>query len=89
MSDKNQSSWNFYPRPTFKFSPIGAVLGILLCFLVLVTPLVAQNNPFFTENMGKFASYSTETLAKAAIIVDAQEIFQISGTEQLTAEKTG
>ncbi len=87
MSDKNQSSWNFYPRPTFKFSPIGAILGILLCFLVLVTPLVAQNNPFSPENMGKFASYSTETLAKAAIIIDAQEIFQISGTEQLTAEK--
>ncbi|MDJ0680526.1 MAG: mechanosensitive ion channel [Xenococcaceae cyanobacterium MO_167.B52] len=87
MSDKNQFSRNFYPRQTFNFSRIGKVLVILLCFLLLVAPLAAQNNPLSPENMGKFASYSTGTPAKAAVVIDAQEIFQISGTEQLTAEK--
>ncbi len=87
MSYKNQSGWNFCARRTVNFSRIRIVLVILLWFLFLVTPVAAQNNISFPENLPIFSGYPTLTETKASIIIDGQEIFQISGTEQLTAQK--
>ena len=87
MFYKNQSSWNLGKQRSFKFSGSGIVLVILLWFLLLVTPVASQDNPFYLEKLPIFSDYFTVTETKAAISIDAQEIFQVSKTNELNAEQ--
>ncbi len=87
MYYKNKFTWNFCKQQSFNFSWTRIVLVILSCLLVLVTPVAAQNNGFSLEKLPIFSGYSTIAATKAAITIDGQEIFQVSGTKQLTAEE--
>ncbi len=87
MYDQNKFTWNFCEQQSFNLSWTRIVLVILSCLLVLVTPVSAQNNGFSLEKLPIFSDYSTIAVTKAAIIIDGQEIFQVSGTKQLTAEE--
>ena len=87
MYDQNKFTWNFCEQQSFNLSWTRIVLVILSCLLVLVTPVSAQNNGFSLEKLPIFSGYSTIAATKAAITIDGQEIFQVSGTKQLTAEE--
>ncbi|MDJ0573618.1 MAG: mechanosensitive ion channel [Xenococcaceae cyanobacterium MO_234.B1] len=87
MSYKNKFTWNFCKQQSFNFSCPRIVLVILLFLLLWVTPVSAQNNGFSLEKLPIFSGYSTLAETKAAITIDGQEIFQVSGTTQLTAEE--
>ncbi len=87
MSYKNRFTGNFCQRQSFKFSWKRIVLVILSWFFLLVTPVWAQNNSFSREKLPIFSGYSTVAKTKAAITIDAQEIFQVSDTNELNAEQ--
>ncbi len=87
MSYKNQFTWNFCQRQSFKFSWKRIVLVILSWLLLLVTPVWAQNNSFSLEKLPRFPGNSTVAETKAAITIDAQEIFQVSDTNEFNAEQ--
>ncbi len=90
MSYDNKFTWNFRKKQSFNFAwnwrRIFVV--ILLFFLLLVIPVAAQNSDFSLEKMPTFSvTPLTEATTKAAVTIDAQEIFQVSGAGQLPAKE--
>ncbi|WP_237743618.1 mechanosensitive ion channel family protein [Pleurocapsa sp. PCC 7319] len=51
-----------------------------------MTPVSAQNNSFSIDQLLTFPIDNSTTETKAAIVIDEQEIFQVSGSTNLTAE---
>lgn len=87
MFYKNQDSRNLGRQKNFDFLGIKIVLIILLWFLLLLSPVAAQNSNFSWENLPIFSGASTLAETKAKIIIDTQEVFQVSRTAQLTAQE--
>ena len=87
MSYDNKFTWNFRKKQSFNFVCKRIFVVILLFFLLLVTPVAAQNSNFSLEKMPIFSVTPTVATTKAAVTIDAQEIFQVSGTGQLTAKE--
>ena len=81
MFYKNQFNWPWKKKQSLGFSGIRIVLVVLFYFLLVVTPVVAQNNTFFSDKLPQFTGYPTLAKTKATITIDAQEIFQVSGTK--------
>lgn len=87
MSYDKKSTRNFCKKKSFNFSGHRILILIWSFFLLLVTPAVAQNNDFSLDVLPPFSIDSLITENKAAITIDAEEIFQISRTNELTAQE--
>ena len=83
----NEFTRNFSKKLTFNSSGKKIFVTILSCLFFLVTPVLAQNNSSSWETLPLFSIDYIATEAKAAIAIDAQEIFEISRTEELTAQE--
>ena len=70
-------------KATFLATKIAVVALVLI--LLLVSPSSAQNWDFSIDKLPTFSIYKTKVETKAAIAIDDQTIFQVSGSNGLSA----
>ena len=85
----NRFANNFGKRSksNFSFSVIKIAVVTWLLTLLLVFPVAAQNPNFSGDNLPTFSIYETKVETKAAIAIDDRAIFQVSGTNGLSAQE--
>ena len=81
----NQFVRNFCRLDQTNFFVTKIAVATLLLILLLVSPVSAQNCDFSVDKLPTFSIDQTTVEAKAAIAIDNQTIFQISGSNGLSA----